>query len=186
MISNWEKYILPTCGLAHLQVAYPWFKNWHFAYIWSFTFNPVTHLPLKKQIITNHISLSSHAISHRKNPPNCFSSHMWEPNNTSIQYNKYNRQYSSLTNRELGQNQPKVNDRKLILKNRESQIRSFFFKVLNDEQVDWEQGDVIFSSLFTYSLALAGATTLTRFHFAVTTLVNLVLNAKWTPLWELF
>jgi hypothetical protein len=22
-----EKYTLPTCGLVHLQIAYPWFRN---------------------------------------------------------------------------------------------------------------------------------------------------------------
>ena len=36
------KYTLSTFGLAHLQIAYLWFENWHFTHLWYFPFASVT------------------------------------------------------------------------------------------------------------------------------------------------
>ena len=51
-INIWDNYSKPTWGLARLRFAYPWFKTYHFAYLY---FNllpppplPVTHLTLRR------------------------------------------------------------------------------------------------------------------------------------------
>ena len=42
----------------HLQVAYPWFRNWHFVHLWSFPFASVTHTLKKKKKKNRSFSLS--------------------------------------------------------------------------------------------------------------------------------